>query len=408
MLKASRSHIGFKGSLTWLAGLLCGGLLIFPNPSHAIGSAIVIDALTGDIVHETNAERLWYPASLTKVMTLYLTFKSLKSGRIGLEDKIKVSARAAGQPASRLGLRPGETLTVEQAVLAAATRSANDAAVLLAERLAGSELQFAASMNQQAKALGMRDTVFRNANGLPDKMQVTTARDMAILSRALLRDFPRYYKYFSMPKMVHKGKSYTNINPLLKSYPGADGIKTGYTCGSGYNLIGSAKRGGNRLIAVLLGADNPQQRTSEMAGLMNRGFKALAAGSVAGNLAESKSPALKSSVFELPDIGCRSDGPAVTAGSGHFGWSIIFGAFLTRDEANRTLARVRPGMGGFVRYGHPSIVRRMLNGVYLWHALWTGLKQDQAGQVCKKLWSVEEHCKVLHPSLFKLKNAQWM
>ncbi|MGD0960785.1 MAG: D-alanyl-D-alanine carboxypeptidase family protein, partial [Methylomonas sp.] len=237
-------------------------------------AAVVIDADNGRVIHEIDAAQRWYPASLTKVMTIYLAFASLKTGDLRLNDLLTVSRHAAMQPNSKLGLRYGQTISVEQAILGVTTRSANDAAVLLAETLGdGSESNFAAKMTQQAHILGMSSSSFQNASGLPDEGQISSARDLAILSQALIRDFPQYYPYFSATEFIYKGRVLPNTNKILKTYPDADGMKTGFTCGSGYNLIASAKRNGHRLIAVLLGAHSSAERFAEMENLLDLGFQ---------------------------------------------------------------------------------------------------------------------------------------
>ena len=216
-------------------------------------ASIVVDAETGAVLSEQNADQRNYPASLTKMMTLYMVFDALERRQLALKQPIAVSRRAAGQAPSRLGLKAGQTITVEQAILALVTKSANDAATAVAEAIGGTELRFAEIMTRRARAIGMTSTTFRNASGLPDSRQVTTARDMATLSRALWRDFPQYYPYFSRERFTYRGRVIANHNNLLRSYAGADGIKTGYIRASGYNLAASAVRDGRRVIGVVLG-----------------------------------------------------------------------------------------------------------------------------------------------------------
>ena len=235
-------------------------------------AAIVIDADSGRVIHETEAAQRWYPASLTKVMTIYMTFLALRSGELSLQEPLTVSHHAAMQPSSKLGLRQGQTINVEQAIMAVTTRSANDAAVLLAERLGGSETMFAQMMTRQAHQLGMTSSSFQNASGLPDEGQISSARDLALLSQTLIRDFPNYSRSFSATECAYKGRVLPNTNRILKSYPDADGMKTGFTCGSGYNLIASAKRNGHRLIGVLLGAHSSAERFAQMENLLDMGF----------------------------------------------------------------------------------------------------------------------------------------
>ena len=257
-------------------------LLVFALAFGVAGGAqaryasIVIDYDTGRVLHETNADTRNYPASLAKMMTLYLAFEALERGNLKLDQRLKVSRRAAGMPASKLGLKRGERITVKNAILALVTKSANDAAVVVAEALAGKETKFARLMTQKARELGMKRTSFRNASGLPNRRQMSTARDMATLARALIRDFPKKYAYFSTKQFIYKGRKHRNHNRLLKTYSGADGIKTGYIRASGFNLAASVKRNGRRLIAVVLGGKTPRSRDRHIAKLLDRGFAKLA------------------------------------------------------------------------------------------------------------------------------------
>ncbi|MGH6636508.1 MAG: D-alanyl-D-alanine carboxypeptidase family protein [Gammaproteobacteria bacterium] len=248
-----------------------------PGTVVAGHATVVVDAQSGRVLREVNADERNYPASLTKMMTLYLVFEALEDGRLLLEDRVRVSRHAANMVPTRLGLKTGQRIRVEDAILALVTRSANDAAVVLAEALGETESQFARIMTGKAQWLGMSDTVFRNASGLPDKGQISTARNMATLARALLRDFPQYYRYFSTRAFAYKGRRYHNHNALLSAYPGADGIKTGYTRASGYNLVASATRDGYRLIAVVLGGKGARSRDRQTMHLLDQGFRQLSA-----------------------------------------------------------------------------------------------------------------------------------
>ena len=247
-------------------------LLLVSESSYGRHAAIMIDADNGSILHQVNATHSWYPASLTKVMTLYMTFDALKAGQIHLYDTLRASYHASRQPTSKLGLRAGETLTVEDAILAVITRSANDAAVVLSEHLGGTEESFAVKMTTKAHTLGMYDTHFMNATGLPHQWQVTTSRDMAILAWKIQRNFPNYYPYFSAHSFYYKGRELRGINKFTASYPGAEGMKTGFTCGSGYNLISVASQNGKRLIGVIMGGMTSSERYQLMINMMDDGF----------------------------------------------------------------------------------------------------------------------------------------
>ena len=242
------------------------------SQTEARYASIVIDTNSGAVLHETNADTPNYPASLVKMMTLYLTFEALTRNRLEMDQRLGVSKRAVGMAPSRLGLRLGQRIRAEEAILAVVTKSANDAAVVLAEAVAGNELKFAQMMNDKARELGMKRTTFCNATGLPNRRQLSTARDMVTLAQALLRDFPQYYRLFSVTAFRYRDRTYHNHNRLLESYVGADGIKTGYTRASGFNLVASVKRGENRLIAVVFGGKTAKSRDQHMVELLDRAF----------------------------------------------------------------------------------------------------------------------------------------
>lgn len=236
-------------------------------------SAIAVDARTGKILFARNADARRYPASLTKMMTLYLVFEDLRAGRLSLNTPLRVSRYAASRPPSKIGFKPGGTIRVRDAIGALVTKSANDVATAFAENLAGSEQRFARRMTRTARRIGMTRTTFRNASGLPNRWQTTTARDMATLGLRLQRDFPRYYRYFSMRRFTYRGRRYGNHNRLLGRIRGVDGIKTGYTRASGFNLTSSARLGRKRVVAVVMGGRTGGARNRYMASLIKRMFR---------------------------------------------------------------------------------------------------------------------------------------
>lgn len=239
------------------------------NPRYA---SIVVDVASGEVLHAANADATRYPASLTKMMTLYLLFEALEEGRIMLDQPLHVSSYAASKPASKLWLPAGSTITVREAIPALIIRSANDVAVVVAEALGGSESGFAQQMNAKARQLGMTATQFRNASGLPDGGQTSTARDMATLGIHLMNDYPAYYHHFANTSFSYGGKIYNGHNRLLTNYDGADGLKTGYINASGFNVATSAVRDGRRIVAVVMGGFTAQSRDAHMADLLDRGF----------------------------------------------------------------------------------------------------------------------------------------
>jgi len=235
-------------------------------------AAIILDT-RGQVLHATNADEPRFPASLTKMMTLYMLFEAMRDGRVPLGTRIRMSAEAASRPPSKLGLPAGYSLDLEDAILALITRSANDVAAAIAEHLGGDEGRFAQMMTQRARSLGMTRTTFRNASGLPDAEQSTTARDMALLGSRLMADFPRQYVYFSTREFRWNNRPIHNHNHMLSAYEGADGIKTGYTRWSGFNIVTSARRDGIRLVGAVLGGGNWVERDRHMAELLDDGFQ---------------------------------------------------------------------------------------------------------------------------------------
>jgi D-alanyl-D-alanine carboxypeptidase len=231
-------------------------------------AAIVVDANSGRVLHAANPDSLRHPASITKIMTLYLVFEQIESGKLRLDTELPVSAHAASQAPSKLGLRPGQTISVEDSIKALVTKSANDVAVVIAEAIGGDEDTFARMMTRKARALGMARTVYANASGLPDDDQVTTARDQALLGRAVQDRFPRYYRYFATSSFYYRGRALRNHNNLLGRVAGVDGIKTGFIRKSGFNLVTSVRRGNRHLVAVVIGGPSAGARDARMRSLI--------------------------------------------------------------------------------------------------------------------------------------------
>jgi D-alanyl-D-alanine carboxypeptidase len=266
-----RIRTGARHGLRWgMFGFVAALFTISSDPSHAAPYAdIVVDANSGTVLHSTNPDAQRHPASLTKIMTLYLLFEQLEAGKLKLDSPLQVSKEAAGQMPTKLGLKPGSTLAVEDAIKGMVTRSANDAAVVVAEAIAGDEDAFAKLMTRKAQALGMSRTIYKNASGLPDSGQVTTARDQSTLGRAVQERFPRYYKYFSIRTFTFRGQSIGNHNHLLGRVEGVDGIKTGYVSASGFNLVTSVHRGNRYLVAVVMGGSSAGSRDAKMRDLIS-------------------------------------------------------------------------------------------------------------------------------------------
>ena len=260
----------FKPSLNWLI-LLAALAVVSPRTLHA-EALLVVEADTGKVLQAENATYPWYPASVTKLMTAYVALKAVKEGRISLDTLFTVSPVAASQSPSKMGFRPGIQVTVDNALKMMLVKSANDMAVVLAEGVGGSIDGFSALMNQNAQRLGMTQTSYVNPNGLPADGQITSARDLAMLARAIIHDLPEYEYFVHIPSIRYGRRVTQNFNKLIGRYPGADGFKTGFICASGYNLVASATRNGKRLIAVVLGSSSGQMRAIRAAQLLERGF----------------------------------------------------------------------------------------------------------------------------------------
>lgn len=396
--------------------ILAGLSWIRPVSAAPDYAAIVVDADSGTVLESVSATARWYPASLTKVMTVYIAFEEIEAGRLKLDEALTVSAHAAAQPATELGLGAGQKITVKDAILAIILQSANDAAVALAERIGGSEVTFAAHMTAKAKQLGMARTVFRNASGLPDPEQVTTARDMAVLAAALLTNYPQYYHFFSTTSFSFDGQTFGTINGILSRYQGADGIKTGFTCGSGYNLVASATRNGRRLIGVLLGSHTNFERHSEMGRLLDVGFatdlqrldsKVMLADLETADDADPAPPIQLSATECAYGVSPTSVEAGLTGGGLGGGWALIFGASASKAQAQQMLSQARKRLSPVLAGGRAVIVPKQWEGTRRYSALLAGLSKQEAGKACKHLWSVGAYCLALSPQVLKNPQAIW-
>lgn len=289
-----------------------------PNDKYA---SIVIDAKTGMVLSQENADRGLHPASLTKIMTMVLVFDAIQSGKITQRTQLVASSKGASMPPSRVGLRPGQSISVYDALRTLATKSANDVAVTVAENLGGSEDRFVMLMNLKARQIGMTSTTFVNASGLPDNRQFSSARDMAKLSKFLLDTYPQYYSIFGIKSYSYGGKILRNHNRLMESYQGMDGIKTGYVAASGFNLVASARRGDTRLIGVVFGGRTANSRNEHMRDLLDKGFVRFAQMRATGNYGQAlnsvRTPAIlppmtQSGATPLPPRKPGSAAPAQT------------------------------------------------------------------------------------------------
>lgn len=275
--------------------------LLATASAFAGNASLVLDARSGRVLSAENADDLNHPASLTKMMTLYLTFEALRRGEIGWETKVPMSQEAARKPPTKLRVKAGDTITVRDAVYGMIVQSANDASAAMAEKLGGSEANFARMMNTKARRLGMNRTFFVNASGLPASQQVTTARDMAKLAVALIRDFPSEYRLFSMQSFTFRDRTIRGHNNLMYRYDGMDGIKTGYTNASGFNLVSAVRDGDRRIIGVVLGGRTAKGRDNKMAALLDQHLGRISSPKVATTVAAAKASG-KAEVPTLPGV----------------------------------------------------------------------------------------------------------
>lgn len=380
-------------------------------------AAIVLEAATGAVVSETNADRQLYPASLTKMMTVYLLFEALERGEMKKSDFIRVSSHATAQPPTKIGLTAGSRLTVEDAIQAIITRSANDIAVAVGEYLGGTESGFAEIMTKKAREIGMTRTTFRNASGLPDPRQNSTARDMSTLARRLILDFPQHYHYFGERRVTVAGRMVNGHNKLMERYPGMDGMKTGYINASGYNLVSSASRGGVRLIGVVFGGRSPSSRDKQMAQILDKGFRiygvlakpADKTGVVtASTLNAPPTPKSKPERTELPEVSLppvKESKSLVEAGivapppppaEPSDEWAVQVGAY--RDETGARIA-LSEMMNKWPQYKGASAkvapVDTPLGKLY--RAQITGLDEEASEAICAEIRKTNRNCLILAP-----------
>ncbi len=398
---------GAKCGLSFVFSVIAVLLLfVLPAAARPPVASIVIDATTGQVLDAHHADALHYPASLTKLMTLYLVFDALKNHRIALDDRFRVSRHAASREPTKLGLRPGQRVSVRHLILGLVTESANDAAAVLAEGLAVSEPAFARRMTQEAHELGMTQTVFRNASGLPNRKQVTTARDMAHLARALLLQFPGRYHYFSVHAFKYRGRVFHNHDDLIYQYRGMDGLKTGFTDAAGFNLVSSAVRSGRRLIGVVLGTNSPVVRDERMVRLLDHAFahgappvdialRNAAPGHTDGTnpILSAFSPVTSAEAATLPP---KREPRALSVR--HQRWSIQVGAFTHRMSALHLARKVRRVDAHTTARNQRIIASRLKHGRRLYRLRYVGLDRQQAAAACQSLQRDHFDCFVRAPS----------
>lgn len=372
-------------------------------PSSAKYASIILDAETGRVYHEVNADTRNYPASLTKLMTLYMLFEQIDQGEMTLKSKMKVSARASRQPRSKMWLAPGSNISAEDAILALVVRSANDVAVVVAEHLGKTERKFAIKMTKKAKALGMNRTNFRNASGLPNRGQLSTAKDMATLAQRLMNDFPQFYKYFSRSKFTYLGKTYRGHNKFISRYAGADGLKTGYISASGYNLAASARRDSYRLIGVVFGGKSAKQRDRHLATLMDKGFVEAAV------FGQPPYPARKPLMMVQSDGQLRPtkvtvkprDKPDVDLLRAE-AWGIQIGAYSISDVAQKKANEAATVIKKIFAAAFSRIEPVSVSGKQLYRAQIMGLTEAETRRACRLMGWAPHQCLVVAPEIVQL------
>lgn len=426
-----------------------------PSPAHAakkpVYASIVVDANTGEVLHAVNADTRAHPASTTKIMTLYLLFEAMERGKLRMETPLRVSEHAAAMAPSKLGVEAGRTVIVRDAMLALVTKSANDMAVVVAETIAGSEDAFAQLMTKRARALGMKNTTFTNASGLPDPDQVTTARDLATLGMAVLRDFPRQYQVFATRDFVYEGAVHNNHNKLLGRVDGVDGIKTGFIRASGFNLVASAERNGKRLVAVVLGGNAPGWRDTHMVQLLDKSFDkpfdrpTMQASLPAAKLAEppqavapgargkapianaikrrpgppAPEPVIATSEPEPatpvyvedqngqePTIADLVSDDAAEAIAASGSWGIQVGAFKLVENARKAADDARRQLNGTLGGAKPVVEEMRGRNGLLYQARVVGMSETEARVTCRDLKKRKIDCLAVPPAFNGAKTSQ--
>ena len=367
--------------------------LLFSKMSLAANtiSSIMIDAKSGDVLYQQNADQKRYPASLTKLMTLYITFNALENGNLKMDDQLKVSHIAAGRSPSKLGLNAGETIDVKTCILASIIKSANDCATVLGEALSGgNEREFALMMTKTAQKLGMKNTTFKNASGLHHSEQKTTARDMAILGLAIYHHFPKYYPLFSLTEFEYKGQKIEGHNNLLKTFDGADGLKTGYTLNAGFNIVTSAERNGHRIFAVTMGHKKVDDRDDKVAMMMDKFF---------AHLEQNKKIDIQKLkvAIETPKGGQKKQTTQYayhiqTKEKPKTDWAIKIGAFSSYDKALSHAKNVQSQFASKLMAQNIRIDKLNSGEKTLYRAQVIGLNQSDAGKLCSALKNKKQDC----------------
>lgn len=409
---------------TGLLALVLTGLLALGVPASALAkyASIIIDARTGEVLHEASADTRNFPASLTKMMTLHMVFDALDAGKLRLNQPMKVSAHSASMAPSKLGLRPGDTITVEQCVLALVTKSANDCAATVAETIGGTEANFARMMTDRARQIGMTRTTFRNASGLPNAGQLSTARDMARLAQSLIYDHAKYYNYFSTTSFSYKGAVHGNHNRLMARYPGMDGLKTGFINASGFNLTASATRNGRRLIGVVFGGQTAAWRDNHMADLLDEAFEGRKSAPMLVAANQSKPTKGKQTKEKAPErsmvasvareivngaeelalprtaVAAAPVAAALPKPTANGRWAIQVGAFNDKQAGQRAVSQATQRAGTLLDSATPHVMEVNTAKGTLYRARLIGMDEKTARRACAQLAKKGQNCLTVPPS----------
>ncbi|MGF7161336.1 D-alanyl-D-alanine carboxypeptidase [Rhodoligotrophos appendicifer] len=425
-----------------LLAAFAGLVSVEPATAAEKYAAIAVDAATGEVIYSRNPDDLRYPASITKVMTIYILFQELRAGRMTLKTPIVMTKHAASMSPSKLGIAPGRSITADEAIRVLVTKSANDVAVAVGETISGSETTFAIRMTNTARSLGMSRTTFKNASGLPNSAQMTTARDLATLGLRIQRDFPDYYKYFSISSATVAGKTFRSHNKLIGKYRGTNGIKTGFINASGFNLIASVKRDGKHLVGVVMGGSTGPARDKQMKAMLDSLFPKVAArrSYTIAAYAGAIPPAIKASIAAAPIIDSRDDErpvqvaatstPAVTSDAtapltiaalaesasasptttqsiaapetqaptraADGSWHIQVGAFPSESSAEKQIDKVK-ATGVKAIAGKSGFTQASDGEKKVYRARFSGFSQESAKATCKALSRKSIDCLALSP-----------
>jgi D-alanyl-D-alanine carboxypeptidase len=372
--------------------------LILVSAKAMAGPTLIFDPATGDVLAQERAGEPWYPASLTKLMTAYVIFHKLKAGELKLDQKIPVSTVAASQPPSKLGMKVGSEISVDLALQSMLVYSANDMAYVLAEAGAGDIRRFAQQMNLAANRLGMTGTYYANPNGLFDPLQVSTARDLALLVQALLAEFPEHAHYFSQDAVKIGKRNLRNRNSLLRQMKTADGMKTGFVCNSGYNLIASASENGHRLVAIIFGARNGKARADQAQTMLTAHFKAPPVVNAPKLASLANAPLGTLVPADLTATICRGKPLDVASAEKLSGWGISFGRYETAQIANMALRGRVLSVRDWASAGSAGVVK--MAGSIGFSAMVWGLEQQASLALCAHLKQQNAYCDVMTPESF--------